>query len=270
MSNRGDQYKYEQKKINHVFHYTSDFTDLQKIVSQGFIPSYCKEEIATKNYLTPMVSFCNIPIAEVDRYMRYGKNGIGMSLEWAINNALSPVTYTHKNSPYNSVLGDLSMIKMQIGIDNITKDRVHDPSGLDLMTKLGLDKLSLTNKANLKILQFLKNWETNYRGEKIITYQEREWRFVPNDARIVPIIEEGEDSYVQYSDKKMKPKPHLSEYPLEIKNLDDIRYIVVTTDLQRDKILKSLNKSFSEKKTTAALLLGKLSILTAGQIRNDF
>jgi hypothetical protein len=69
MSVAKDHYKYEQKKINHVFHYTSNFSDLQKIVRNGFIPSYCREEIANKTYLTPMVSFCNIPIAEVDRYI---------------------------------------------------------------------------------------------------------------------------------------------------------------------------------------------------------
>lgn len=273
MNTTDDQYKYEQKKINHIFHYTSNFIDLQKIVRQGFLPSYCKEEIGNKKYLTPMVSFCNIPIAEVDKYMRYGKNGIGMSLTWAVKKGLSPVIYTHENSPYQSILGQLSMLKLQF--DLIEEDKniglrnynIKDDSS-DILFEL--DKENLTYKINLKILQFLKNWKTEYQGDKIITYQEREWRYVPDDVKIYPLIEERDLIYHDFLDKQIKPKPHLPNFPLEIDSLDDIKYIVVTTDKQREKIIGTLNNRFGEKATTKALLTGRLSILTASQIRNDF
>jgi len=265
-----DPYKYEQKKIDHVFHYTSYFPDLQNIVKKGFIPSYCKEKIANKEYLTPMVSFCNIPIGEVDKYMRYGKNGIGMSLEWAIKNGLSPVTYTHKNSPYNSILNNLSLIRIQFDLDKAFDGKTINIFGIDPVKESGLDKKSLSQAVNLKILQFLKNWETTYKGEKVVTYQEREWRYVPVEKTIFPLLAKGDVGYENFLDKKIKPKPHFPEYPLEISSIDDIKYIVVTTKLQRTKIIKTLNTRFSKEITTLALLNGTLSILTAGQIRNDF
>lgn len=265
-----DQYKYEQKKINHIFHYTSYFPDLQNIIRQGFIPSYCNEEIGDKKYLTPMVSFCNIPISEVDNYMRYGKNGIGMSLEWAIEKQLTPVTYTHKNSPYHKILASLSLMKLHQGINEIFEGDRKNFLGIDILEDMALDQKSLIYKSNLKLLQFLKNWETLYKGEKIITYQEREWRYVPIDSKVVPIIEEDHSDYESYMDKEKKPKPHLPDYPLKIDHLSDIKYIVVTTEKQRGNIIGTLNKRFTEQETTLALLQGKLSILTASQIRNDF
>lgn len=270
MSSSKDPYKYEQKKINHVFHYTSYFPDLQKIVRNGFIPSYCKEEIDNKKYLTPMVSFCNIPIGEVDKYVRYGKNGIGMSLKWAIKNGLSPVTYTHENSPYYFILSSFSLLKFHQEISGYKDNNGKNFLGMNMLDDLALDQNSIRYKANLKLLQYLKNWETEYKGEKVVTYQEREWRYVPDNNIIKPLIEEQDSEFDEYLDKVKKPKPHLPEFALRIKNLEDIRYIVVTTEKQVDSIIKTLNKRFSEINTTQALLKGKLSILTASQIRNDF
>lgn len=270
MSTVVDQYKYEQKKINHIFHYTSDFTDLQKIVRKGFIPSYCNEEIGDDKYLTPMVSFCNIPIADVDKYMRYGKNGIGMSLTWAVKKGLSPVIYTHDNSPYKSIIGQLSLLKLQFDLDEHIDGKKYNFMDEDPASLLALDRVSLTYKINLKILQFLKNWQTEFQGDKIITYQEREWRYVPDNRKIDPLIKEGNLIYDDFLDKKIKPKPHLPNFPLEIDSLNDIKYIVVTTDKQREKIIGTLNYRFTESETNKALITGRLLILTASQIRNDF
>lgn len=270
MSSSKNPYKYEQKKINHIFHYTAYFPDLESIIRKGFIPSYCKEEIANKNYLTPMVSFCNIPIGEVDKYMRYGKNGIGMSLEWAIKYRLSPVTYTHQNSPYQGLLNSLSLMNLHVNLNDLFERNPKNFLDYEMMDDLALDQKSLVYKANLALLQYLKNWETDYKGEKIITYQEREWRYVPTHKNIRPLIEENDSEFVDYTENDKKPKPHLPEFPLKIENISDIKYIVVTTEKQVDSIIKTLFKKFSEKDTTHALLQGKLSILTASQIRNDF
>lgn len=64
---------FNQKKINHIFHYADNFEIFQKILKNGFAPSYCSENINKIEYFIPMVSFCNIPLRDVDSYMRYGK-----------------------------------------------------------------------------------------------------------------------------------------------------------------------------------------------------
>lgn len=244
---KDDPYKFEQKKINHVFHYTSAFTDLQKIVRHGFAPSYCKEEIDSVKYLSPMVSFCNIPIAEVDNYMRYGKNGIGMSLEWAIKKGVNPVLYVHEGSPYKSLASA-----------NVFNATPQDP---DANKEFNFLLKSITTQ----LLQSVKYWQTKYQGDIINTYQEREWRFVPKLKNESPIIDSeiNAKEYDTFTDKIAMPKPHLKGYSMNIESINDIKYIVVTTELQREKMIKTLNYRFGKNETTQALINGKLSILTA-------
>jgi hypothetical protein len=69
----------------------------------GFHPSYCQEKIGDLKYLIPMVSFCNISIRDVGLYMRYGDYGIGMTMDWALQNRISPVIYVHENSPFSDL-----------------------------------------------------------------------------------------------------------------------------------------------------------------------
>lgn len=266
MDNTDELYNYEQKKINHVFHYTPVFEHLQGIVSKGFLPSYCKEKIGETNYLTPMVSFCNIPMVEVDKYMRYGKNGIGMSLSWAVQNRLTPVTYIHRNSPYHSVLKSIDFIQSKFSFGDRKEIKIEDFINNDEMLDKAMN-IEEINIISLITLQYLKNWETFYDGDKIKTYQEREWRYVPTDSKIKPIIQENESQFFEFEEK---PKPHFPECSLKINEIDDISYIVVTEDSQRAKIIKTLNKRFSKNKTKDAIMSGKLLILTANQIKNDF
>ena len=251
---KDDPYKFEQKKINHIFHYTSVFTDLQKIIRYGFAPSYCKEEIDSVKYLSPMVSFCNIPIAEVDRYMRYGKNGIGMSLEWAIRKGVNPVLYIHRGSPYKSLA---SANVLNAVPENPNANREYN---------------FLLKSVTTQLLQNVKYWQTEYQGDIINTYQEREWRFVPKLNNELPIVdrEMHPKEYDTLTDKKESPKPHLKNYTMDIESINDIRYIVVTSETQREKMIKTLSYRFGKDETSDALINGKLSILTASQIRNDF
>src|SRR5689334_2541951 len=104
---------FTQKRINHIFHYTTSFDSLIGILSNGFVPSYCQEEITDLIYLIPMVSFCNISIRDVDLYMRYGNYGIGMSVNWAIKNRISPVIYIHETSPFNNLDREINYILLQ-------------------------------------------------------------------------------------------------------------------------------------------------------------
>lgn len=258
----------KQKKINHVFHYTSAFKHLQDTVRSGFQPSYCMEKVGNSKYMIPMVSFCNIPIVEVDKYMHYGKNGIGMSLNWAVENGLTPVTYVHRKSPYHSILGLLEWIKL----NTKSKDESYFDSEGNLKKHFSTiyNNNLLSHNIIVKNLQLLKNWDVFHKGVNINTYQEREWRYIPDSNNIKDIIYENDLEYKDFQGENKKRKPHLPEQSLIINKIDDIRYIVVSTDPHVKKIIGTLNKRFTKDVTTKAILSGKLSILTESQIRNDF
>ncbi|WP_103070843.1 abortive infection system antitoxin AbiGi family protein [Aquimarina sediminis] len=264
--------EFKQKKINHIFHYTGQFDWLKKILKNGFAPSYCEETINNSTYYIPMVSFCNIPLKDVDNYMHYGKYGIGMSMEWAIKHQLSPVIYIHENSPIKDLYDTTFNLTMEQFIkkslfDSYNKHKKITNKEYPLTEEQILNLYSISQKT----VQFLKNWKTKHKGNEIITYQEREWRFIPNLKKVeeLEIIKEDDDEFSDYKNKRIK-KPHLPDYLLQIENITDIRYITIKNENQRPEIIKILEKKFGEPNLKNSIISGKLVILTENQLHNDF
>lgn len=271
--------KFNQKRVNHIFHYTESLERLLSILSNGFAPSYCEEKLTDLTYLIPMVSFCNISIRDVDLYMRYGNYGIGLTIDWAIKNRISPVIYIHENSPFNSLhrqinevlLGDFfskqfADFQQQIH-ESLEKSEGYSYSPGDTTNQTKL--LTEINKLTVPALQFFKNWITLYHGNEIITYQEREWRYVPELESGSKIIPSSDPQFAKFIDKTQKPKPHLPNYTLQF-DISDIRYIIIKNETERIKVIKWLSKIFKPEYVTGAIIEGKLFILTDQQVRNDF
>ncbi len=267
-----------QKRINHIFHYTQTSETLINILKNGFTPSYCVENISDLTYLIPMVSFCNISIRDVDLYMRYGNYGIGLTIDWALKNRISPVIYIHENSPFNNLHRQINEILL---LDLVNRKMVDAVKKFEESTEKGepfnyqsdekhTKLLSDINKLTVPALQFFKNWKTDFKGNEIITYQEREWRFIPELGEgVKKIILSTEEEFATY-DKEVKPKPHLPEHSLQIESITDLRYIIINSEEERSIIIKCLNEKFGDQKVLDALFNGTLIILTDEQIRNDF
>ncbi len=269
---------FTQKKVNHIFHYTKNFDSLVSILSTGFSPSYCEEQIADLTYLIPMVSFCNIPIRDVDLYMRYGNCGIGMSIEWAIKNRISPVIYVHENSPFNDLhrrINEellLDMVYRQFEDIGAQIETAVDRGEVDYhpKPKEGHSRLlPIINRITVPTLQFFKNWKVQYQQQEIITYQEREWRYVPDLQDGKRIIESSNDEFDNYKNGA-KPKPHLPEYLLPIDTISDLRYIIISNEDERRDIINCLTEKFGDKDIINALYSGTLLIFTDEQVKNDF
>lgn len=268
---------FNQKRINHIFHYTQNPEALINILTNGFAPSYCEEKITDLTYLIPMVSFCNISIRDVDLYMRYGYYGIGLTIDWALRNRISPVIYIHENSPFNNLhrqineilLWDLGSRQMADAVKQFeeanAKGEPYNYQSDEKHTKL----LSDINKLTVPALQFFKNWKAEYRGNEIITYQEREWRYIPELGDGKKIILSSEAEFASY-DKEVRPKPHLPEHALQVSSITDLRYIIISHEEERSTIIKCLNEKFSNQKVLEALFNGTLIILTDQQVKNDF
>ena len=255
---------FTQKKVKHIFHYTPRFDYLRKIIKNDFIASYCDETIGNLNYLIPMVSFCNIPLSDVSKYMFYGKYGIGLSLEWAIKNDISPVIYIHENSKHKTFpvrLFELNKIRFDNRVNNYGN---HNSQTLDKITTQ--DELSELKDIYESLFQLYKSWKVKYRGKEIITYQEREWRYIPEniDEKFIP---EDSNGYLEWKNKK---KPHFGNSPLRITSIEDIRYIIVRKEHQRNEVMKILSNKFGISNCNNSILSGKLNILTQESIYNDF
>lgn len=261
---------FNQKKVNHIVHYLDNFEVILKILKDGFAPSYCLESINGLNYYIPMVSFCNIPLKDVDLYMRYGKYGIGMSLEWAVKNSISPVIYIHENTPFKDLHSKINEIHLNDIINKILskkfdKIRSEDKSETDHSEEFKM--ISEINHITVPTLQFFKNWKTKYKGKEIITYHEREWRYIPkiSDKRIL-----SDEEFEELKKTVFNKKPHLPEYSLSINSIEEIRYILINNEIQRNKVLNVLQRKFGTDVVVNSIMTGKLMIINDELIRNDF
>lgn len=234
-----------QRKINHIVHYLDNFESLLKILKNGFAPSYCRENIDSSEYYIPMVSFCNIPLKDVDQYVRYGKYGLGMSLDWALKNGVSPVIYIHDKTPFK----DFS--------EKLFNSRLY---------KGNVDNFDIILDSVLPAIQFFKNWKTIYKGKEIITYHEREWRYIPDlsDAKVLSPNEFREKKKIQFL-----KKPHLPEHSIDF-NIDDIRYVMINDESQRQLVINSLKKKYGNDPVINSILNGRLMIINEVLIKNDF
>lgn len=157
--------EFNQKKINHIFHYTNSFEILMKILRNGFAPSYCSEKINDIEYFIPMVSFCNIPLKDVDNYMRYGKYGIGMNLDWAVNNGISPVIYIHENTPFRELHSQINFIHLMNLANKMLGDKFKEiTDNIENKKDYSNDETIIKDINNITVitLQFFKNWKAKY------------------------------------------------------------------------------------------------------------
>lgn len=265
--------KFNQKKINHIFHYLNNFEILIKILNNGFAPSYCKEVINDTGYYIPMVSFCNIPLRDVDLYMRYGKYGIGLSLNWAVENSISPVIYIHDKTPFKNLHSKINQIQLfnlaNKMINNILEAKSNKQDDETDYTEYD-ELIKNINNVTVPTIQFFKNWKTKYNGQQIITYQEREWRYVPILENEKRLITKDDKEFEQLEKKTFRKKPHLPNKILEISKIEHLRYVIIQNDKQLKRVLNTLKSKFGEKNVIHSILSGNLMIIKDDLIFNDF
>lgn len=265
--------KFNQKKINHIFHYLDNFEILIKILKTGFAPSYCKEIINETDYYIPMVSFCNIPLRDVDLYMRYGKYGIGLSLDWALENSISPVIYTHEKTPFKNLHSKINQIQLfnfsKKMFKNVLNAKLNNQEDETVYTEYD-ELIKNINKVTVPTIQFFKNWKTKYKGQEIVTYQEREWRYVPNLENEKGLVTKEDTEFEQLEEKVFREKPHLPNYILDISKIEFLRYVIIQNEKQAKRVLNTLKLKFGDENVINSILSGKLMIIKDDLIFNDF
>lgn len=115
------------------------------------------------NFAVPMVCFCDIPLGSIREHVDdYGKDGLGLSREWAFRMKLNPVFYMSSDSqPAGYVLGLIQ--KMQANFLSNAPD-------IEMLKKF------------YEVTSFIKPYkgESSKRGGQTkVFYNEREWRYVP-------------------------------------------------------------------------------------------
>ncbi|WP_284462536.1 abortive infection system antitoxin AbiGi family protein [Chryseobacterium sp.] len=247
---------------NTIIHFTKNFKSLKGILEENFKIFYCREFIVSENenldILIPMVSFCDIPFSQIISHIdKYGSYGIGLKKKWAEEEGLNPVLYIEKKSFLaDCIISDLP---------NFTK-------GGD--GRVEISSLTLQQRRVFNVARYVKNYQADlHRNGKVIKdyrfADEKEWRFVPSpetDHSLFANLKKIKAENIKISKKK---------YNDQIDNLrlnftpEDINYIIIKTEKERDNIIRLLEKvkgkySHEEVKRLTS------RIISVEQLKTDF
>lgn len=233
-----------------LFQFTSQRETLEKILTSKFLwPRYCTEYYWKEfRFALPMMCLCDIPLSEISNHMKnYGQFGLGISKDWANKvKELSTVIYTRTNSLlYKNVI---SILKKHVNGERLSIEEV----------------LILS-----RVKKYSGNTYCNPNGKRELVprvkfYDEREWRFVPNNLTYSDIIVEKNQckTSILGDNDKTKGKPTF-EYT-------DINYLIVKDDKEREKLIEYIDNYLNAKRKERDIELLKSKILTAKQIKEDF
>ncbi len=246
-----------------LFHFTKKKW-LFKILKETFQISYARENISgpknRRKLAVPMVSFCDIKLAEIKHFIdkEYGYFGIGLTKEWANKNGLNPVMYMSRNCDLTDNFID--------GINGIYSmfPKLKEPSDYVKLTKSYHNILNIyryVKNYDGELIREGKTVDSNYRFA-----DEREWRFVP------PLDTVGVEPFVAISNiRTKKQKKEYNEKASHIKlsfQPDDIKYLIVEKDSDINELIDHLDYAKSKYNPTIRRKLAS-RILTIDQIKND-
>ena len=248
---------------NILFHFTNKVA-LFAILRDTFKISYAREKIIgptnRREFAVPMVSFCDLKISELKKFINddYGKFGIGLTKEWANRNNLNPVMYISRHCNVTDNLIN--------GIDGIYR-HLNSLNSMEEITNLNQDYKNI-----MDIYRYIKNYDgelkrrnkplnPNYRFA-----DDREWRYVPdiNIENIRPFIP---ISNIKTTEQKQELNATLSHLNLPFQP-EDIKYLIVEKE---EDIIELINHLESVKGRFDIQTRRRLAsrILTIEQIQND-
>ncbi|MDR7122164.1 abortive infection system antitoxin AbiGi family protein [Rheinheimera soli] len=216
-------------KSQTLFHFTKNLELVKKILTEGFWPRYCLEDLTwymQSNFYTafPMVCFCDIPLSRIkDHVDFYGSYGIGVTKEWALLSRLNPVSYLSNTSNYG-----FSVTNMYKNFDHTAKTVYYEKFGADLNVIL----------SHFKPLNGTMNIGGNFISKDF--YQENEWRYVPYSEDIQQWLSKEiffDVSQLEVYNLKIKDRFSLKLTP------KDIRYIFVKQDADIPEIINFIQSN---------------------------
>lgn len=261
------------KTIDYLFHFTKTLNSIQKIIDEGFKPSYSAEQFATFNILVPMVSFSNVLLRDSgkDEVFHYGDYGMVMTRDWCIKNGLNPVCYTYPKGMLDqsiyTILNNTAFlhflqnfkdvlevnakakdgpISKKLDISNLPQevagilDYMSEKYDVQLFNNIVQHSTS-TYQSNQAIIKMAKPYKVkNKEGEPFIAYNDREWRKIYAEPNY--IYEEEKEKYEFWYDQ---PKPHFheAEYILSFE-LDDLKAVLVAKRSEKSEPETALKSKF--------------------------
>lgn len=232
-------------KASSLFHFTKTENNLFNILSSGFWPRYCLEDIEWQGFedyefvAFPMVCFCDIPLGRIVEHTEfYGSYGIGLTKQWATENGLNPVIYVSPNSALTQSLVET----INFAADSVENLKPEDPSPqLDACRYL----VSHAKPTKGKVLDGKNHLERAF-------YQESEWRYIPQNNNVLTHLNRAEcddQDTIDIANYKSK-----KEASLKFK-AKDVSFIFVPKDTDIPNVIKYMQAELGHYSNNDLLIL---------------
>ena len=237
---------------NTLFHFTTKFSYLKNILSDGFWPRYCREYAWNGfDFAVPMTCFCDIPLSQIINHTdNYGGYGIGMKKTWAKGKGITPVMYIANDSKLSNQV-NYKIKSIGNGQKNYNID----------------DFFLLHYIKKVRGETICKDKDGNKIKKQVNFYNEREWRYIPTShlrsGDYMPVFLKRSEEF-----ENSKYDSQTLEHKLKF-DIEDISYIIIKAEGDRSDMIKAVNKIFSEKSEENRQLLTS-RILSLKQIKEDF
>lgn len=255
-----------------LFHFVNTLEYLKKILNNDFHPRYCLEKIKTDmtdcvEWYIPMKCFCDIPLSQISEHTKkYGKYGIGLTKNWAMRNGVSPIIYLYENS---NTYREINVVHGKILSDAYKK-----------YVKKNSKRTRREIIESLSVLAYIKPIEGDMMRDEVKIhvnfYDEREWRYIPQVWDKIAINTNGllmiPKSLAKDEVKLMEKSQSILRKRFQLTySVDDVRYIIVADDDDRDSICDYLELQYQNRPYLQEEKRKLMSrIITHKQIIEDF
>lgn len=261
-----------------LFHFTNKQA-LRGILQSNFRIAYSRERVIHRGgqieFAAPMVSFCDLRLSELRSHMaNYGHYGLGMKKDWATRNGVNPVYYISSQAslPGDYIAAVREIWRLREHLHPMASDspfiKDNQLAAPALPDQFDMDG---THSKLMELHRYMKNYEAplyrqgELKNENYRFADEREWRFVPSWNTVWPL---AAAEALDESDKKAYLNGECGKFPLYFEP-NDINYIIVEFEHERDEIMQHIAESKEPKYDPADIRRLTSRILSAEQIAND-
>jgi len=227
----------EHLSANTLFNFTTKFDYLKSKIENRFKPRLVLEDYTSIGYqlewALPMVCFCDIRLSNILIHIKeYGNYGIGLKKEWGIEKGLNPLLYI--SSEHSSLLNTFSHL--------------------------------ITDKSKKHAARFFMNFKP-YSGKQNNKnrnfYNEREWRFIPNED--IDTYSLGKSDFEDVAERELINSKLFNEKGLDF-TFSDIKYVILSDLSEIQDIVTVIANTFS---ITEIEVYKNIVFLTKKIIEND-
>ncbi len=231
---------------DNLFHFTSKLEYIIEILkNKFFVARYVYEEIPSFKFklAIPMKCFCDIPLGQIKKHLKhYGNYGIGITKSFAMSNYIGPVFYVHDNSD--------ALLSYETYLSN-----------------------NGTENLNMTLLPYFKKYDeiklsNNERKIRNRLYDEREWRFIPENSNIEFLDNiDNIQNFLDHKNNDLSNDPNFKNHILKFE-YSNLSYIFLRTEKDIKEVYETIYKNNTIDDMTKAKLMSK--IITSKQIERDF